>query len=48
MRELAVVQAEKIRAQAAPYAIVHRKDGDTDFVNALLSEMASSVRKITS
>lgn len=43
MKELAVVQAEKIRAEKPKFSVVHRKDGDTDFVSALISELASEV-----
>lgn len=43
LKELAVVQADKIKAEKPKYAVVHRKDGDSDFVNALLSELASEV-----
>ena len=42
MKELAVVQAEKIRAEKPKFS-VHRKDGDTDFVSALISELVSEV-----
>ena len=43
MKELAVVQAEKIRTEKPKFAIVHRKDGDADYVSALISELASEV-----
>nr|CAH0109184.1 unnamed protein product [Daphnia galeata] len=41
MKELAVVQAEKIKTEKLKFAIVHRKDGDADYVSALISELAS-------
>lgn len=43
MKELAVVQAEKIKTEKSKFAIVHRKDGDADYVSALISELASEV-----
>ncbi len=43
MKELAVVQAEKIKAEKPKFSVVHRKDGDTEFVSALISELASEV-----
>lgn len=46
MRELATVQAEKIRAEKPKFAVIHRKDGDSDFISALLSELASEVLSI--
>lgn len=44
MKELAVVQADKIKAEKLKLSIVHRKDGDTDYVSTLLSELASEVQ----
>ena len=44
LRELASVQAEKIKAENGKYHVVHRRDGDMDFVNILLSELSLSVR----
>lgn len=41
MKELAVVQAEKIKAEKPKFAVVHRKDGDADFASALIAELAS-------
>ena len=46
MKEAALVQAEKIRAEKPKYAVVHRKDGDVDFVNVLLSELANEVNEM--
>lgn len=43
MKELAVVQAEKIKAEKPKFAVVHRKDGDADFASALIAELASEV-----
>lgn len=43
MKELAIIQAEKIKAEKPKYSVIHRKDGDADFVSALLSELASEV-----
>jgi len=40
MRELGSIEAEKIKADNANYFVVHRKDGDIDFVNVLLSELS--------
>jgi len=42
MRELGTVEAEKIKADNAKYCVVHRKDGDNDFLNVLLSELSLS------
>jgi len=42
LRELASVQAEKIKAENGKYHVVHRRDGDMDFVNILLSELSLS------
>jgi hypothetical protein len=47
MRELASVQADKIKALNPKYFVVHRKDGDMDFVNVLLSEMSAQVNDDT-
>lgn len=46
MKELAVVQAEKIKTEKPKFAIVHRKDGDADYASALISELASEVSRL--
>ena len=43
MKEAASVQAHKIIAEKPKYAVVHRKDGDADFVSVLLSDLADQV-----
>lgn len=43
MKEIAVVHAEKIKAEKPKFSVIHRKDGDTDFVSTLVSELASEV-----
>ena len=43
MRELAIVQADKIKSEKVKFSVVHRRDGDVDFVNALISELATEV-----
>ena len=46
MKELAVVQAEKIKTEKPKFAFVHRKDGDADYASALISELASEVSRL--
>lgn len=41
-----MVQAEKIKAEKPKFSVIHRKDGDADFVSALISELASEVTYI--
>jgi len=46
MKELGSIEAEKIKANNAKYCVVHRKDGDVDFVNVLLSELSLSEKTV--
>lgn len=43
MRELASVQAEKIKTEKPKYCCVHRKEGDNDFVSVLLNDLSTEV-----
>lgn len=43
MKELGSVQAEKIKSQKPKYCVVHRKEGDNDFVSVLLNDLSAEV-----
>lgn len=43
MRELAGLEAAKVKAINPKFHAIHRKDADMDFANVLISELAGQV-----